>query len=132
MDFKTLATIIFQRKQDWSEVTDNDKESLFFIFNRYMAKKWPKQAQQFNLKDIDRASAFDVWYQFLRKEVKLPYWFWKGPTKKADPPVKGWQIVQEWYQIRLEDIYIISKFWPKELNAEIKRIETIKKETEIE
>lgn len=131
MDFKTLTTILFQRKSDWSYVTDKNKEDLFFIFNRYMSKKWPRQAQQFNVKDIDKASCMDIWFQFLRKELKIPYWFWRGPTKKADPPIKGWQVLRDWYKIRLEDIYLICTFWPKECKAEIERIEQIKKEQEL-
>jgi hypothetical protein len=43
MDFKSLVDIYFHKKKDWSMITDKDKESLFFIFNRYMSKKYPKQ-----------------------------------------------------------------------------------------
>ncbi len=39
MDFKSLVDIYFYKKKDWALLTDQDKDSLFFIFNRYMAKK---------------------------------------------------------------------------------------------
>jgi hypothetical protein len=90
MDFKSLVDIYFYKKKDWSSVTNQDKESLFFIFNRYMAKKYPKQAQFFNDKSIDKATAMDVWFMFLKSEVRVPIWFWKGPTKRKDPQVKDW------------------------------------------
>ncbi len=129
MDFKTLSIVMFQNKRDWNQVTNKDKEDIFFIFNRYMSKSYPKQSQQFNMKGIDRATAMDIWFQFLRSQVRTPEWFWKGPQKKKEPDVKGWQVVQEFDQsVRTEDIYILAELFPKELKAEIKRLEEIKKE----
>lgn len=131
MDLKTLSIIMFQDKRHWNEVTDADKESLFFIFNRYMAKGYPKQAQMFNTKGVDKMTAMDVWFQFLRSQVRTPKWFWPGPTKKKDPGIKGWQVLQEFdTSIRTEDIYILAELFPKELKEEIKRLELIKTEQE--
>lgn len=112
-------------------MTDKDKETIFFIFNRYMAKNYPKQAQAFNYQGIDKATAMDIWFQFLRNQVRIPQWFWKGPTKKKEPSVKGWQIIQEFCQtLRVEDIYIACELFPTDVKKEIERLETIKKEQE--
>src|SRR6201986_2371498 len=130
MDFKTITTIIFQNKQNWKTVTNEEKESLFFIFNRYMAKNWPLQAQVCNIKEIDKATAMDIWFNFLRTEHRVPNWFWRGPTKRKDPPIKDWKILQEWHNLRLADIYFMCELFPKEVKAEIARIQEIKTELE--
>ncbi len=129
MDFKTMTNAMFFSKKDWKYVTNEDKESIFFIFNRFMAKQYPKQAQLFNIKEIDKASCMDIWFNFLKKEFKVPFWFWKGPTKKKSPDIKGWEIIQEFNTyLKSDDIYMLCKLFPKDVKDEIKRLETIKKE----
>lgn len=130
MDFKTISLIVFQNKRNWSDVTDKDKDTVFFIFNRYMAKKFPKQANQFNLKGIDKATAMDIWFQFLRTQIRTPEWFWKGPTKKKDPPIKDWKIMAEFHNMEMDDVYMLCELFPKDVKAEIERIKEIQKETE--
>lgn len=110
-------------------VTDKDKDGIFFIFNRYMSKMYPKQAQAFNIKGIDKATAIDIWFQFLRSQIRVPNWFWKGPTKKKDPDVKNWQILQEFNtELSINDIYLLVELFNKETKEEIKRLELIKEE----
>lgn len=125
MDFKTIVNIIFTNKKDWSKLNDQDKETFFFIFNRYMSKKFPKQAQFFNDKSIDKATAMDVWFSFLQKETRLPIWFWRGPTKKKDPTIKDWKVVLDFWECSKDDIYLLCEMFPKELKEEIKRIQKI-------
>jgi hypothetical protein len=131
MDFKTIVTTIFTQKRNWVEVSDKDKETVFFIFNRYMSKKFPKQAHFFNVKGIDLSVCMDCWFNFLQKEVRLPFWFWQGPTKRKDPPIKDWKLLMEFYkELSLNDIYLICDMFPKECKEEIKHILAIKEEQE--
>jgi hypothetical protein len=125
MDFKTIVDITYSKKKDWDKLTITDKETFFFIFNRYMSKKYPKQAQFFNDKAIDKATAMDVWFSFLSKEIRTPVWFWRGPTKKKDPEIKGWKVIQEFWECPKDDIYLLCELYSKELKEEIKRIEQI-------
>ena len=128
MDFKGIVNIFFFAKNDWHTVTDKDKEDFFFIFNRYMAKKYPKEAQFFNKRNVDKATAMDIWFLKLKKENRVPYWFWTGATKKKDPGVKDWQIIQSFWKMGLNDIYLLCELFPDEVKAEIKRIQTINEE----
>ena len=127
MDFKGIVNAMFYKK-DWPQVTTADKDAMFFIFNRYMAKKYPKQAQYFNDKSIDKASCMDIWFQFMKKEVRVPVWFWSGPTKKKDPPIKDWKVVQDFWKMSINDIYILCEVFPNEMKEEIKRIQLINEE----
>lgn len=128
MDFKGIVNTIFVNKNDWQNVTDKDKEELFFIFNRYMAKKYPKQAQFFNCKNVDKATAMDLWFLKLKTEPRIPYWFWTGSTKKKDPAIKDWQLIQSFWNMSLNDIYLLCELFPTEVKDEIKRIQAINEE----
>ena len=119
---------MFVKKGSWNSISAEDKDSMFFIFNRYMSKKYPVQAQYFNDKSIDKAMAMDVWFMFLKSEVRVPHWFWKGPTKRKAPPIKDWKLVQDFYEFNLEDIYFMCEIFPTEFKEEIKRIKKINEE----
>lgn len=128
MDFKSIVNILFYNKKDWHIVSDIDKENLYFIINRYLAKKYPKKAQFFNKKNIDKATAMDIWFFQLKNENKVPYWFWSGPTKRKEPNIKDWKVIQEFWDISLENIYALCDMFPDEVKAEIKRINLINEE----
>jgi hypothetical protein len=128
MDFKKLVDTFYTAKQDWSLIKDEDKESLFFIFNRYMAKKYPKKAQFFNKRNVDKATAMDVWFMDMKNEKRTPFWFWPGPTKKKDPPIKDWQVIQEFWKLSVNDIYVLCDMFPAETKLEIKRLQNINEE----
>lgn len=130
MDFKTITTYMFQNKRNWDELTNEDKETFFFIFNRYMAKKYPKQCQFFNDKNIDKATSMDIWFEFLRKETRIPFWFWKGATKRKEPEIKNWQLIRDFYQLDMKDIHTLCEMFDEDVKEEIKRLELIKKEEE--
>lgn len=130
MDFKTIVNCMFQNKTQWQSLSDTDKEEFFFIVNRFMAKKYPVHAQKFNDKHIDKATAMDIWFMFMKRETRVPFWFWKGPTKKKDPEIKGWQLVMEFNDLNMQDIYTLCEMFPDDVKEEVKRIELIKKETE--
>jgi hypothetical protein len=72
----------------------------------------------------------DIWFMFMKRETRTPFWFWKGPTKKKDPEIKGWQSVMEFNDMNMQDIYTLCEMFPDDVKEEVKRIELIKKETE--
>ena len=49
-----VANAMFTNKRNWVNISDEDKERNFFIFNRYFAKKYPEKSQLLNLKVIDQ------------------------------------------------------------------------------
>lgn len=131
MDFKGIVDIMFTHKNKWVTITNYEKEQFFFIFNRFMSKQYPKQAEFFNKKEIDKASAMDIWFNFLSKEHRVPFWFWRGKTKKITPKTKDWKIVYDFYEgdLSIDDILLFEEIDIKELKDEIKRLKKIIKET---
>lgn len=127
MDFKTIADILFT-KNGWGQVTDQHKSDLFFIVNRYLAKKYPRQAQAFNVRNLDKATAMDIWFNYLKRESRTPFWFWAGSTKRKDPPIKEWQVIQDFWKMNINDIYTLCELFPDDVKKEIKRLKLINEE----
>jgi len=98
-----VANALFTNKQNWTSITDEDKEKYFFIFNRYFSKKYPEQAQLLNLKSINKVSAFDTWYYFM---INKPYpkWFWSKSEKseKGEISEKDYKLLLQ--KLRIKDI----------------------------
>jgi hypothetical protein len=76
-----ITNTIFNNKSDWKWVTDEQKEYYFFIINRMMSKKYPTKAQLFNIKNIDKVSSMNLWYQFML-DKPYPKWFWSKSKKE--------------------------------------------------
>ncbi len=80
-DIKLVADAMFYKKENWVNIPDVEKESCFFIFNRYFSKKYPDKSQLLNSKNIDKITAMDIWFHFM-KNKPYPRWFWsKSPSK---------------------------------------------------
>jgi len=72
-------------KKDWVRVTDEQKEKYFFIVNRNFSKKYPKNAQLFNSKNIDKVSCMNLWFHFML-DKPYPKWFWSKGNDNKDKP----------------------------------------------
>lgn len=130
MELNEFVNTIYVKKNNWKYVKEETKIKFFFIFNRYMSKKYPKQAHFFNKREIDKASAVDIWFKFLSKEIRVPFWFWRGKTKKQTPKTKDWKMVYEYYEgdLSIDDILLLEEFDLKSFKDDLKRIKLINKE----
>jgi hypothetical protein len=102
-DLKLVGNAMFYKKSDWVNVPDEEKESCFFIFNRYFAKKFPEKAQLLNLKSIDKITAMNLWYQFMLKQP-YPNWFWSKSEKgeKSEISEKDYKLLLQ--KLKIKDI----------------------------
>lgn len=101
----------FTSKSGWNKITDEEKEKFFFIFNRYLAKKYPKEAQLLNLKTIDKVLALNLWYNFMLTKP-YPKWFWSKSEKgeKLEIPEKDFKLILIKLKLKKEDLeYLIDK-----------------------
>lgn len=126
VDFITLANIIFKDKNKYKFVSDEEKESSFFILNRKFAIKYLKQAQFFNYQSIDRASVIDIWYQIFYKTTNgTPQWWWKTKQQtkiKNDFNNVDLKLVKQYYNLTDNDIQFLIKYHNDKLKDDIKRI----------
>jgi hypothetical protein len=105
-NLKLVADAIFTNKVKWEDVSDEAKETCFFVFNRYFAKKYPHLSQLLNLKTIDKLSSMELWYNYF-KNKPYPQWLWsksEGITK-SDISDKDFKLLQE--KLKLKDIDLI-------------------------
>lgn len=122
-----VANAMFKNKKDWVNITDEDKEKFFFIFNRYFSKMYPEKSQLLNLKNINKVSSMDLWYHFM---VKKPYpvWFW-SKSKKEKPiiPDKDFRLLMRKLNLKDLDVeYLIDNHFDF-INEELKYFKELEK-----
>ena len=120
---------MFRNRQEWKKITDEDKSKYFFIFNRYLSKKYIEKAQLLNLKTIDKVLALDLWYNFMLKEP-FPNWFWSKSEKvsSSDISEKDSNLLSFKLQVKKEDIeYLIENHF-EFIKEELKFFKSVEKQ----
>lgn len=76
---------VFGSEEEYSKISSFDKDKYFFIFNRMMGIKFPKQANHFNHQNINKSDIVDFWRLFILKNVsKSKPSFLYTKAKKAE------------------------------------------------
>ena len=123
-----VANAMFTNKRNWTNITDEDKEKFFFIFNRYFSKKYPDMSQLLNLKVIDKVSALNLWYGFML-DKPFPKWFWSKSEKgeKLEVSEKDYKLILRKLKVKPSDLdYLIEKHFDF-LKEELKYFKDIEK-----
>lgn len=87
-NYKEISNILFKNKSEYKNINDQSKIDNFFIINRKLSAKFPEQSKFLNHKNIDKASAMDLWFKFIHKKGinYTPKWWWlnsHGSKKKS-------------------------------------------------
>lgn len=116
-----ISNIMFKDRSKWSEVTDEEKSNFFFIFNKYFSKRYPDLAQLLNVSGTNPSVGMDLWFNFM-KGKPYPQWFWS----KSAQSEKSENI---WEKLGLteEEFKLIEKFYPEELEEELKWLKDLQK-----
>lgn len=121
-----IANAMFRNKKDWVNISIEDKEKYFFIFNRYFSKKYPTKSQLLNNKNIDKSSSLDLWYYFML-DKPYPNWFWSksGKSNKSSLDKKDFELLMIKLQLNKEEdlIYLLDKY-PNFIEEELKFYKT--------
>ena len=131
-DFTHIIDFIFKDKEGYKKLSDEDKEKFFFIINRKFARAFPKHAQYFNNKNIDKASALDIWYNFfIKKRAQgIPTWYWfKQTIKKEKFPYNNEEVefLTNFYSITKKDLNFLIEYFPIDVEEEIKKFKKFNK-----
>lgn len=126
-----VVNCLLKDRHKYKAIPVKSKEDNFFIINRFLAKKFPEQAQMFNKKSIDKSLALDLWFLFLRhqKRTEIYRWFWsKVPSNKnkkfSDGDIK---LLMNRLEIRKEDFSILEMYHLDLLEEELKYFKELKK-----
>jgi hypothetical protein len=122
-----VSKCMFQNRENWQYVTDEMKKKYFFIFNRYLAKKYPYLAQTLNDKLFDEISGMNLIYAFFANKP-YPKWFWSKSEKKSEKTLfSNSEIVslQARLDITKEELDILLMYNLDEVKEEIKWMKSL-------
>jgi hypothetical protein len=123
-----VANAIFKNPNDWKQIEDSDKKTYFFIFNRYMSKKYPEEAQFLNDKLQDEIAGMNLIHAFLSRKP-YPRWFWSKSEKKAEKKsysVKEISELKNRFDLIDAELEILTMYHQAEVKEELKYISDLK------
>lgn len=122
-----ISNTIFKDRENYKYVTKEQKESNFFIINRYFSKIYPEMSEYLNKKNIDKESSMDCWYYFM-KDKTYPKLFWsKSKIKKEKEYTKvDMELLSKELNINENDIDLLIAYHPDTIKDELKKIKNKK------
>ena len=88
MELKDFIKAVFEKPDEFKEITSSEKARNFFMLQRFMSINFPSQAQAFNHIRVSQSQVVDYWQDSLRKiYTKTPQWVYTK-TKKSDKAKK--------------------------------------------
>lgn len=125
MDFIQIVNRIFIDKKNYNEISDEDKINSFFIINRKFGKKYPNISSKFNHKNIDKASAMDLWFDFFKNVNKIPSWYWDPKDRNKNNKISkkdNYNDIKEKEELSDLEIKYLEKYYKDYLKNEIKKL----------
>jgi len=119
-----ISKCMFQNRKDWIYVTDEQKETFFFIFNRYFSKKYPQMSQLLNDKDMDKSVGMDLWFHFMEGKP-YPNWFWSKNQKSKDESIftdNEIDLLLSKFDLKFEELNLLTTYHLDEVKEELKYI----------
>lgn len=128
-NLKEVADAMFYKKNLWDKISDEDKEINFFIFNRYFSKKYPGRSFKFNSKDIDKVSAMNIWFYFMKNKT-YPRWFWSKSNKKEKDKITkaDFKLLEQKLRIKEIDLSYLIKHHFDFIKEELKHWKAVEKQ----
>jgi len=124
-----ISKCMFQNRNDWIYVTEEQKKYFFFIFNRYFSKKYPDMAQLLNDKDMDKSLGMDLWFHFMENKP-YPKWFWSKNEKSKEESIlteEEKDLLISKFGFKFEELDMLITYHLDEVKEELKYIKEQKK-----
>ncbi len=90
MTRKEILEAIFEKKSQYEFISDEDKQKWEFMLNRAFARKYPMVAYFLNKKESTLIK-LDYWFEFFKKENRIPGWAW-GYEPKVNKILKTLEV----------------------------------------
>ena len=119
-----ISKCMFQERNRWKFVTDEQKNDHFFIINRYFSKQYPYLAQLLNDKSSDKVAGMDLWFYFMEGKP-YPKWFWSKSEKSKDDSIfseKEINSLLNKFDIKQEELDLLIKYHLDDVREELKYI----------
>ena len=107
------------------------------MINRFMAIKFPLQAQALGHQKINQVEVVNFWQRFMRAKYKrVPHWIYtKGAKKQKAAKEKKLKISSkeiisfaQFFKFDRKAVEKAIEFWPKEMQTEFKAYAKMQKE----
>lgn len=135
MDLFDLIKKLFDKSSKWDAIKPYDKTKNFFMVNRFMSINFPMQANMFNNRNAQLASAMDSWRDVLnRLFTKPPSWMYtktKKTEKKGSKQHPEKVTVNEWMKmnkVSKRDLESLMQLMEEDSMNEIMNFEKVLKE----
>ena len=125
----SISKSMFKDRKDWSDVSSEQKEQFFFIFNRYFSKKHSEKSFLLNSKIQDKSLGMDVWFEYM-KDKPYPQWFWsKSTNKKSEDFVseKEFENLRKHLDLGEEELKHLIKHYKDEIIEELEYLKKLTK-----
>jgi len=123
-----ISKVMFTNRNNWKHVTDEQKETFFFIFNRYFSKKYANLSQLLNDKEIDKTIGMDLWFYYMANKP-YPQWFW-SKTKKSltsdNEQEKMFDELKMTHNLKDQELKFIQDNYPDEIKEELNYLKSKK------
>ena len=117
-----VANALFKDKKNWVNISEEDKNKYFFIFNRYFSKKYTTKSQLLNMKSVEKSTALDLWFYFF-KDKSYPQWFWSKSSKSETGEIdqKDFLLLMDKLNLnKSEDLVYLIENYPDLIKEELK------------
>jgi hypothetical protein len=126
-----FVKIMFTKKSQYDKIKNHNKKRHHFMINRFMAIKYPANAQLFNVNGISGANVVESWAMVAQRFKSVPGWFYTKTKKsaaknKADkyiPTEQSIQIYLNKNEIGMREFNELKVFAKEELYSDLKKIE---------
>lgn len=130
VNLNKIGKAMFTNKQEWRNITKEEKQESFFIFNRYFSKTYPELAQEINIKNNDSEVCMDIWFRFMYNQP-YPSNFWSkvnGTKEKTFYTEKDIDRLMLLYELDREDVYYLIEHEEDAIKEEIKYFKQLDKD----
>ena len=115
-----VVKAITNKRHQWIDISESDKEKFFFIINRMLSRLYPEMAQNLNNKNIEKSIQLDIWFKFL--EGKPYFNMWPKKLKQGELSTPDRNIIKKNLDINDDDVDYLNRFYKKELLQEVKNL----------
>lgn len=133
MELFDFLNTLFEKPEEWEQLSNVEKKKHFFMTTRRMAIQFPMQANALQHLKINPVETVNFWQKFIRKKYnKVPGWMYtKGVKKTQEVKEKvsvSKNIIDEYARINkidrksVEDALI---FFPNETKKELQDFEKL-------
>jgi hypothetical protein len=118
---------MFKNRKEWVNITDEEKTTYLFIFNRYLSKIYIGKGLLLNSKQSNKPFCMDLWFHFMKNEP-YPKTFWsKSEKEKSLYTDKEVVTLMTKLDIKREDLDILLEYYPDFIKEELKYYKDLEK-----